>query len=176
MHLRQAIYEHLLKSERLAEEAISYYSGGELRRVLVGFDYDGQDKLLIKTPRINLYIDPADGGTLFEFDIKEPGLERNIQDTMTRYREPYLEGCGVNPDCYRRVSWRLHVWSVDTTIRDWLFNTPFKDVSDLALLRHHVALAEDPRLVYLRGVGGFYSHGARVASILVKKAVRGEST
>jgi hypothetical protein len=21
------------------------------------------------------------------------------------------------------------VWSVDTTIRDWLFNTPFKDVS-----------------------------------------------
>ncbi len=60
----------------------------------MGFDYEGRDELLIKTPRINLYIDSADGGALFEFDIKEPGLERNIQDIMTRCREPYLEGSG----------------------------------------------------------------------------------
>ncbi|MEM0368034.1 MAG: alpha-amylase/4-alpha-glucanotransferase domain-containing protein [Ignisphaera sp.] len=117
-HLRQAIYESLIRTERDVEEKTGYYSSNIVKRILVDFDHDGTDELLIETPMLNLYIKPSDGGTLFEFDFKEKNFEHNIQDTMSRYREPYLEGSGFNPDWYRRVSLRLHVWSPDTSAWD----------------------------------------------------------
>lgn len=169
-HLRQAIYESLIKAEVTAEEALEYFSNEEIRRLLVDFDYDGAEELLIEAKTYNLYIKPTDGGTLFEFDIKRKGLEHNIQDTMTRYREPYLEGY-FNPDWYRRVSWRLHVWGRDTSPHDWMFNTPFKDMSDLAKSKYSTIFTENPRVIKLRTVGGVYYHGALVARVLAEKEV-----
>jgi len=170
-HLRQALYEHMIRAERTAEEAINYYStnGIGFKRILADFDYDGVEELLLESPSLNLYIDLADGGTLFEFDYKKPGLEHNIQDTMTRYREPYLEGYNVNPDWYRRVSWRIHIWGPETSIHDWMFNTPFRDMSDLALKRYSVAFTEEPRKLYLRTTGGVYYHGSKASNLFVEK-------
>lgn len=170
-HLRQAIYENLIKAEREAENALSYYNTNSTKRILVDFDYDGRLELLIESKKLNLYIKPSDGGTVFEIDIKEKGFEHNIQDTMTRYPEPYLESTGFNPDWYRRVSWRIHIWSPDTSIGDWIYNTPFKDTSDLALINYNLALSEDPREVYLRTIGNVYSYGSRTASLFVEKKI-----
>lgn len=173
-HLRQAIYESLIKAEVQAESSTSYYNVNGLKRILIDFDVDGVDELLVETPFINLYIDPGDGGTLFEFDVKISGYEHNVQDTMTRYHEPYLENTGITPDWYRRISWRVHLWSQDTTMHDWMFNTPFKDMSDLALARNSVIFTEDPGIFYLRAIGGAYSYGSRITDIFVEKKVRVE--
>jgi len=172
MHLRQAIYEELIRSERSMEELMGYYNSNGVKRILLDFDYDGSDELLVESPLLNLYIDLGDGGTLFELDYKKPGLEHNFQDTMTRYREPYLEGYRLNPDWYRRVSWRLHIWGSETTIHDWVFNTPFRDMSDIAQAKHHVAFTEDPRVFHIRGFGGVYYHGVKASTIQVEKTIR----
>ena len=170
-HLRQAIYESLIRAEVEAEKALNYYEGTPIRKILVDFDYDGSGEVLVETKNYNLYVKPSDGGTLFEFDVKYEGLEHNVQDTMTRYREPYLEG-PFNPDWYRRISWRIHVWGLETTIHDWMFNTPFKDMSDLATARYSVVFTDEPARFKLRAIGGVYYHGTRAASLLVEKEVQ----
>jgi len=166
-HLRQAIYEHYLKAERIAEKSLDYYSEDMIIHY-IDFDYDGKREYLIETPYQNLYFKPSDGGTLFEHDVKIEGYEHNIQDTMTRYWEPYLEGTGFKPDWYRRVSSRIHLWSIDTNLDDWVNNTPFKDRSDLALKSYEVSFTNDKKLV-LRTLGGYY--GEKTGRILVEKTV-----
>ncbi|MEM4826660.1 MAG: alpha-amylase/4-alpha-glucanotransferase domain-containing protein, partial [Desulfurococcaceae archaeon] len=170
-HLRQAIYESLIRVEAKAEELTKYFGNGNVKRLLVDFDYDGNLELLVETPSYNLYVKPSDGGTLFEFDVKVKGLEHNVQDTMTRYPEPYLEGF-INPDWYRRTSWRVHVWGRETTIHDWMHNAPFKDMSDLALAKYSTVFTENSGAFRLRTIGGVYNYGSRAALLLVEKEVR----
>ncbi|WP_440059533.1 alpha-amylase/4-alpha-glucanotransferase domain-containing protein [Thermogladius sp. 4427co] len=170
-HLRQAIYESYIYAERIAEEAIGSFKDGRTYIGLEDFDYDGLDEVIIENRDLNIYIDPGDGGTIFELDVKKPGLEHNLQDTMSRYREPYLENMPFNPDWYRRVSGRIHVWSMDTGINDWIWNTPFKDLSDLALKKHYVSYRSEDS-VELTARGGYYVFGNRIAELEVSKKVK----
>lgn len=172
-HLRQAIYESLIKTETEAEKLLGYYAEERVKKIIIDFDLDGRDELLVETPTVNLYIKPSDGGTLFEFDVKKKGFEHNVQDTMTRYHEPYLPP-EFKPDWYRRVSWRVHVWGVETTREDWVFNTPYRDMSDLALTTHRVVFSEEPRVFHLRATGGVYYYGVKACNVLVEKTVRVE--
>jgi len=166
-HLRQAVYENLLTAERIAEERINYYSVEPVIHK-TDFDYDGRDELLIERKNVNVYIKPDDGGTVFEFDVKTPGFEHNVQDTMTRYMESYLEGTGFNPDWYRRVSCRIHLWDVKASIHDWVNNTPFIDRSDLALRSYSVALTPEKTIV-LRTIG--YHYNAYKSPLFVEKRI-----
>jgi hypothetical protein len=172
-HLRQAIYESLIKTETEAEKILGYYAEEKVKKIIIDFDLDGRDELLVETPTVNLYIKPGDGGTLFEFDVKKKGFEHNVQDTMTRYHEPYLP-LEFKPDWYRRVSWRVHVWGVETTREDWVFNTPYRDMSDLALTTHRVIFSEEPSVFHLRATGGVYYYGVKACNVLVEKTVRVE--
>jgi len=167
-HLRQAVYENYIVAERMAEESIDYYSGEEVLIKTIDFDYDGFNEYLIETPNINLYLKPSDGGTLFEYDVKIKGMEHNIQDTMTRYYESYLENTGFNPDWYRRVSLRIHLWSLDTSLNDWINNTPFKDKSDLATKNYKTIVTSDKKLI-MRTIGGYYDGVKRVDVFVEKK-------
>ncbi len=146
--LRQAIYEHLIRAERLAEE--DTYGNSEIIVREVDFDYDGKLEILVESKTLNAYIKPSDGGTLFELDVKVEGLEHNLLNTMTRIMEPYLEGTGFKPDWYRRVSFREHLWKPGTSIDDWVNNTPFIDVSDFALAEYIYMIKPDNtiRLVF----------------------------
>ncbi len=166
-HLRQAVYEEYIVAEKMVEETLKYYEETPLIHY-IDFDYDGEYEYLYETPEMNLYIKPGDGGTVFEQDIKIDGYEHNLQDTMTRYWEPYLEGTGFKPDWYRRVSSRIHLWSTDTMLDDWINNTPFKDRSDLALKKYEAITSEDGKLL-LRTIGGFY--GGRTSKVFVEKTI-----
>ncbi|ADV65062.1 alpha-amylase/4-alpha-glucanotransferase domain-containing protein [Desulfurococcus mucosus] len=169
-HLRQAIYEELIRTEAWAERETGYFRDTGVRVGMVDFDYDGEPEVLVETPSQNLYVKPDDGGTLFEYDVKSRGLEHNLQDTMSRYGEPYINKPGFHPDWYRRVSWRIHLWSDDTGLYDWINNTPFKDMSDLALKKHHVAVGEGNEIT-LRALGGFYQYGSTPVTVMVEKKI-----
>ncbi len=169
-HLRQAVYEYLIRAERIAEESMEYYRGSNRVIKRVDFDYDGSMEIIVETPLLNAYIKPNDGGTLFELDYKEEGYEHNLLNTMTRYYEPYLEGTGFNPDWYRRVAAREHLWAPYATLYDWVNNTPFIDWSDLALSGYSSRVGENGEVV-LRRIAYYYPRGRKPIELFIEKRI-----
>ena len=148
--LRQAVYEHLIRAERLAEESLGTRFGVNV--IEYDFDYDGEQEIILESSTVSAYVKPGDGGTLFELDIKIPGYEHNLVNTMSRYAEPYLEGVpGFRPDWYRRVCFREHIWHEWGSLSDWIDNTPFFDASDLALARYLYRVEGDSIVLFVTG-------------------------
>ncbi len=167
--LRQAVYEHLIRAERMAEEKGGYFLGSEYHVKEIDFDFDGRNEIIVETPFSNVYLKPDDGGSLFELDVKAAGLEHNLVNTMSRYAEQYLQGIqGFNPDWYRRTSFREHIWRRDAGLSDWINNTPYVDVSDLALRRYIVEYVGEGKVV-LSTVGHDWSIRSQPAKIHVTK-------
>jgi len=97
-HLRSAIFTELIRSEHLADRALRG-KGPWVEVREVDFDADGQEELLVETGLLNLYLDPADGGTIFEFDYRPARF--NLYDTLTRRPEAYharVRGGGGSPE------------------------------------------------------------------------------
>ncbi len=83
-HLRQALYRELLSAERQADKIL------QSDKILVtqeDFDKDGRNEVLVETPVQNLYLSPANGGSLFEWDLRKEGI--NLQNVLTRRQEGY---------------------------------------------------------------------------------------
>ncbi len=170
-HLRQAVYEHYIAAERMAEEVLESYSSKKLYIHRVDQDYDGAKEVLVETPLLNIYIDPGDGGTVYELDYKEEGYEHNYMDTVTRRMEPYLENTGFRMDWYRRSSARIHLWRPWATMDDWVNNTPWMDRGDVALKKHVARIAGDGEIV-LRTRGAHYSEAEGAAPLYIEKKIR----
>jgi hypothetical protein len=146
--LRQEVYSHLIRAERIAEEESSYYFGTPSIIKSFDFDMDGKDEIIIESKETSVYIKPSDGGSVFELDVKAPGAEHNLVSTMSRYPEPYLQGeKSLTPDWYRRVSFREHIWRRDANVYDWINNRPFIDTSDFALGEYIVEGVGDGKIV-----------------------------
>jgi len=83
-NIRSAIYRELIAAERDLD-AIEGVTGG--RTELADYDLDGFEELIHESPEISLYLSPARGGTIFEFDYKPIGY--NFSDLLQRRREGY---------------------------------------------------------------------------------------
>ena len=100
-HLRSAVYEHLLQAEVLADKALWGQRSGVrdqgrqqnntqsswLEIEKGDFDRDGSEEVMLNSERMNLFIDPVDGGRITEFDWKPRSF--NLTNTLTRRREGY---------------------------------------------------------------------------------------
>ena len=87
-HLREALYEHLIKAQTMADAA-GHKDKEWVESEVVDFDKDEEDDVLISNPVLNLYFDPAEGGSLFELDYKEKSA--NLTDILSRRKESYHE-------------------------------------------------------------------------------------
>ncbi len=85
-HVRSAIYHHLIKAENLADRA-RFGTKPWQRYEFTDFDRDTQDELIIESDQQNLYLNPQQGGTLFEWDIRRSA--HNLLCAMTRHEESY---------------------------------------------------------------------------------------
>ena len=85
-HIRAANFRHLLEAEALADEKL-HGAGKWIEWRALDFDCDASPELLIESDAQNLYFDPADGGSLFEWDWRE--RRYNLLNTMTRRPEGY---------------------------------------------------------------------------------------
>ena len=83
-HLRHAIYENLLEAEVILDEALGR---SDVRVSVTDLTGNGRQDIVVETPLLNVYIDPALGGNIFELDFKP--ARSNLTDTMTRHREGY---------------------------------------------------------------------------------------
>jgi len=85
-HIRTANYERLLTAENLADAAA--YPGltwAEAREM--DFDSDAAPEVLLSTDSVNLYFDPADGGSCFEWDWRARAY--NLLNILSRRPEGY---------------------------------------------------------------------------------------
>ncbi len=96
-HLRSAVYEHLLRAEFLADATVNVRTApnGTVRKASSSwlaietgdFDADGSDEVMLNSELINLYLDPAEGGRLTEFDWKPRFF--NLTNALSRRPEAY---------------------------------------------------------------------------------------
>jgi alpha-amylase len=82
-HLRQAVYEHLIK----AEEILRRNKKCKLEAVEEDIDRDGDKEIAVSTPYLNLYVDPRERGMITEIDYIPESV--NITNTLTRRYEVY---------------------------------------------------------------------------------------
>jgi len=85
-HIRAATFEHLLKAEAIADRALRG-DGPWVNWQAMDFDRDASDEILLESDAQNLYFDPADGGSCFEWDWRARAY--NLLNTLTRRPEGY---------------------------------------------------------------------------------------
>jgi alpha-amylase len=85
-HVRSAIYQHLIQAE-VAADQILHGSEPWQHYELTDFNRDTLEKIIVESDQQNLYIDPQNGGTLFEWDLRRSA--HNMLSVMTRHLESY---------------------------------------------------------------------------------------
>lgn len=84
-NLRTANYQHLLRAESLIDEVARGDRFFEIQTRDI--DCDGQPEVLVESHTQNLYLDPDEGGALFELDFRPKSF--NLLDTLARRYESY---------------------------------------------------------------------------------------
>lgn len=182
-HLRTAIYEHLIRADNVLDKVEQ--RDGSVRSMAVDFDGDGQLEHVLENGDLGVFVNPNDGGTIFEIDYK-PG-NFNLLNTLTRREEPYHAGLaleseeeaegddgqvrsihdhfqskekGLNAllfyDSYRRASLRDHFFTQDLDIES-LYRNEAGEHSDFPL-KVYTCVAEGNDLV-LTADGLVYENG-----------------
>jgi len=85
-HIRAANYYHLIAAENLAD-AQRHPAGSWVEWREFDLDRDASPEVLLSSDAMNLYFDPADGGSLFEWDWRS--RRYNLLNTLTRRPEGY---------------------------------------------------------------------------------------
>lgn len=82
-HLRNGIFRHLIAADKLMDlVAPNPLTSGD-------FNFDGEIEYRMESNEISAWIAPANGGMLYELDVRKIGL--NLLASMTRQPEPYHE-------------------------------------------------------------------------------------
>jgi 4-alpha-glucanotransferase len=84
-NLRTANYQHLLQAETMADAVNRTAPAVDI--IQTDFDCDGKTEVLLESPVQNLYLDPAEGGAMFELDYRPRHF--NLLDTLQRRYEAY---------------------------------------------------------------------------------------
>jgi 4-alpha-glucanotransferase len=84
-NLRSANYRHLLMAETEADAILKGETFFSIESK--DFDCDSLPEIVIETQHQNLYLDPDEGGALFELDYRPKNV--NLLDTLARRYEPY---------------------------------------------------------------------------------------
>jgi len=85
-HLRFAVYEHILKAEAAAEEAMH---GADVNIIIADINADTHEDIEVSCSKLNIYISPRYGGSIYEIDYKPAAI--NISNTLSRWYEGYHE-------------------------------------------------------------------------------------
>jgi alpha-amylase len=86
-HLRRAIYSHLINADKIADRLLHKDKEDWLEIKEIDFDRDGRNEVILENNVFFVYIDPAEGGVIKEFDYRP--LSINLINTLSRKKEPY---------------------------------------------------------------------------------------
>jgi hypothetical protein len=85
-HLRHAVYVHLIRAERAADEA-EFPFGNLPHAASEDLNMDGVAELTLRSPELTAIISPRYGGALYELDYRP--LDFNLLNTLASRREGY---------------------------------------------------------------------------------------
>ncbi|MHA1684722.1 MAG: alpha-amylase/4-alpha-glucanotransferase domain-containing protein [Promethearchaeota archaeon] len=109
--LRFSVYKHLIEAEKIIESLHAKNGSPNTPKCLKdSFFCNGFDQLVIESSTFNLYIDPDDGGSIFELDYKP--LSYNLLNTLTRWKEAYHVGATSEKlvfDASRKTAFRTQL-------------------------------------------------------------------
>ncbi len=120
--LRFSVYTHLINAERIIDE-INTLINPKLKSYIyimpIDFLMDSKTEYLIESDIFNIYVNPDDGGTIFELDFKPKNY--NLLNTLTRWPEAYhkskkLAAKEVFTDRFRRSLLRLRFLHNEVTL------------------------------------------------------------
>jgi hypothetical protein len=97
--LRFSVYTHLINSEIIIDNLNTKFLSLENKYISViplDFNKDSRMDILIESDLLNVYINPSDGGTIFEIDYKPKSY--NLLNTLTRWPEAYHDNEDVDKD------------------------------------------------------------------------------
>jgi alpha-amylase len=135
--IRAEAYSNLIKAENYADAVLS----GGIRGCQwqqVDFDCDGNEELLIEGEDLNLYLSPAEGGTIFEWDLRSHAY--NLLSTLSRRPEAYHKELAAAVTDGKDTEGKGKVISIheairvkDADIADWLI---YDDLPRSSLVDH----------------------------------------
>ena len=122
--IRAMAYSNLIKAENYADAVLSGQVQG-YRWQQVDFDGDGREEVLVDGEDLNLYLSPAEGGTIFEWDLRR--IAYNLLSTLSRKPEAYHQELaaavtdgGDTEDKGKVISIHEAIRVKDADIADWL--------------------------------------------------------
>lgn len=86
-HLRQAVYSHLIKAEKIADSILHGNKKECFAIKEIDYDLDKKDEVIMENKTFSVYLDPSEGGIIKELDYKP--LSLNLVNTLSRKKEPY---------------------------------------------------------------------------------------
>ncbi|MFW9867359.1 MAG: alpha-amylase/4-alpha-glucanotransferase domain-containing protein [Candidatus Thorarchaeota archaeon] len=119
--LRFSVYTHLINAEKLIDTINTLINPKLISYIYItpyDFIKDSKTEYIIESNIYNLYINPNDGGTIFEIDYKPKSY--NLLNTLTRWPEAYheskkLEAEEVQIDRFKRNMLRLRFLHKDVS-------------------------------------------------------------
>ncbi|MBU4346442.1 MAG: DUF1926 domain-containing protein [Candidatus Omnitrophica bacterium] len=86
-HLRKAIYEHLIRADKIADDILQGSNKHWLDIKEIDLDSNGKKQIIMENNTFSLCLDPDDAGVLKELDYRP--LSFNLINTLSRKEEPY---------------------------------------------------------------------------------------
>ncbi|NVM36956.1 MAG: DUF1925 domain-containing protein [Candidatus Lokiarchaeota archaeon] len=122
--LRFSVYTHLINAERMIDDINSLINPKMKSYIYItpiDFIKDSKTQYLIESDVFNVYVNPNDGGTIFELDYKPKSY--NLLNTLTRWPEAYhdskkLEEKEVLADRFKRNLSRLRFIHEEVTLEE----------------------------------------------------------
>jgi len=120
--LRFSVYTHLINYEIIIDNINTKFLSLDNKYISViplDFNKDSRMDILIESDLLNIYINPSDGGTIFEIDYKPKSY--NLLNTGTRWPEAYhndadIEKTEIMIDRFKRNMFRLRFFHKDTSL------------------------------------------------------------
>jgi len=121
--LRFSVYTHLINAEKIIDElraALNSIPNNYVSIVPLDFNKNSKMDIIIESDIINVYINPSDGGTIFELDYKPKSY--NLLNTLTRWPEAYHDSEKINKeelmvDRFKRSLGRIRIFDEDVSLQ-----------------------------------------------------------
>jgi len=121
--LRFSVYSHLINAEKIIDNLNAGFHSNKNKFISIttlDFNKDSRMDVIIESDLLNVYINPSDGGTIFELDYKPKSY--NLLNTLTRWPEAYHDNEDIDEeeimvDRYKRNMLRLRFFQKETSFK-----------------------------------------------------------
>ncbi len=121
--LRFSVYSHLINAEKIIDNLNAEFHSNKnkfISIIPIDFNKDSRMDVIIESDSVNLYVNPSDGGTIFELDYKPKSY--NLLNTLSRWPEAYHDNedndeVEIMVDRYKRNMFRLRFFHKDASLK-----------------------------------------------------------